>query len=146
MPRRGGDMLNARLAFSYEMQPGTDQTGPAGRLGGPSAAERREEDEGRGRYKGGGGCGGVGGARSCKLTGRLNNVIKHGPALRRCIIPDLHSRQEVGREGGKERRQETDGGVMVSREKNFRERGHTIGRMRLENKRKTGPDGVKKKE
>lgn len=44
-------MLHARLAFSYEMQPGTDQTGPAGRLSGPSAAERREEVEGRGRYK-----------------------------------------------------------------------------------------------
>lgn len=51
MPRRAGHMLHARLAFSYEMQLGTDQTGPAGRLGGPSATERREEDEGLGRCK-----------------------------------------------------------------------------------------------
>lgn len=99
-------MLHARLAFSYEMQRGTDQTGPAGRLGGPSAAERRGEVEGRGRYKQGWG---GGGARSLKLTGRLNNVIKHGRALGRCIIPDLHSRREVGGEERKRGRRETGG-------------------------------------
>lgn len=81
------------------------------------------------------GVGGGGGARSLKLTARLNNVIKHGRALGRCIIPDLHSRQEVGREERKRGRRQM-GGVMVSREKNFRERGHTIGRMRPEKKKK----------
>lgn len=85
--------------------------------------------------------GGGGVARSLKLTGRLNNVIKHGRALGRCIIPDLRSRREVGREERKRGRRQTGGGVIVSREKNFRERGHTIGRMRPEktkNKNKAG--------
>lgn len=39
------------------------------------------------------------------------------------------------------------GGVIVSREKNFRERGHTIGRMRPEKnkKQKQGRTGLRKR-
>lgn len=84
---------------------------------------------------------GWGVTRSLRLTGRLNNVIKHWRALGRCIIPDLHSRREVGREERKRGRRQT-GGVMVSREKNFRERGHTIGRPE---KKKQGRTGLRKR-
>lgn len=77
-------------------------------LDGHKAAEQQAGRDGEGcgeHWEGGWGVG----ARSFHLTGCFINVIKHGQALRLCIIPDLHSRGMDGREKKKKGRLTSQG-------------------------------------